>query len=82
VNASPRKSFRRILALSLLLCLMAPMSGCKGGVRGIIAKFRHRKAKSRENTTDYAGNVQQIVSSPRLTIIRLSNYSDYKPHVE
>jgi len=58
------------------------MSGCKGGVRGLIAKFRHRKAKSRENTTDYADNVQQIVSSPKLAILKWSNYSDYQPQVE
>jgi murein L,D-transpeptidase YcbB/YkuD len=58
------------------------MSGCKGGVKGLMARFHHRKAKSPPNTTDYAGNVEVLVSSPTLTLLRWPNYVDDQAAVQ
>jgi murein L,D-transpeptidase YcbB/YkuD len=64
------------------------MSGCKGGVKGLmvrfhhLARFHHRKAKSPPNTTDYAGNVEVLVSSPTLTLLRWPNYVDDQAAVQ
>ncbi len=44
--------------------------------------FHHRKAKSKPNTTDYADNVEQVVNSPQLAIMKWSNYSDYQEEVK
>ncbi len=70
------------LALSLLAFLLLPMTGCKGGWHAFLAKFHHRKSKSKENTTDYADTVAQVVSSPKLAILKWSNFSDYQPQVQ
>ncbi len=70
------------LSLSVLALALVPMAGCRGGVKALIAKFHHRKSKSKPNTTDYADNVAQVVSSPRLALLKWSDYSDYQPQVK
>jgi murein L,D-transpeptidase YcbB/YkuD len=78
-----RKPAVRIgLSLSVLALALVPMAGCRGGVKALIAKFHHRKSKSKPNTTDYADNVAQVVSSPRLALLKWSDYSDYQPQVQ
>jgi len=70
------------LSLSVLALALVPMAGCRGGVKALIAKFHHRKSKSKPNTTDYADNVAQVVSSPRLALLKWSDYSDYQAQVQ
>jgi murein L,D-transpeptidase YcbB/YkuD len=77
-----KKIVRSGLALSLLALALVPTTGCKGGMKAFLAKFHHRKAKSPENTTDYADTVARITNSPRLAIMKWSNYSDYQPQVQ
>jgi murein L,D-transpeptidase YcbB/YkuD len=42
---------------------------------------RHRKTISAPNTTDYADNIQELVSEKTLSILRWPNYSDYQQAV-
>jgi L,D-transpeptidase YcbB len=64
------------LAVVVITCALLPMSGCKGGMKAFLAKFHHRKAKSKPNTTDYAGNVDRLANSPTLAMLRWPNYKD------
>jgi murein L,D-transpeptidase YcbB/YkuD len=82
VTTVSRNIVRGGVTLSLLALMLVPTTGCKGGVRALMAKFHHRKAKSKENTTDYAGTVHQVVSSPQLAIMRWANFSDYQAQVQ
>ncbi len=77
-----KNAVRASLVLSLLAVMIVPMTGCKGGWRAFKSKFHHRKAKSKSNTTDYADNVEQVVSSPKLTILKWSDYSNVQPQVQ
>ena len=77
-----KTAVRTGLTLSLLSLMLLPMTGCRGGWHALVAKFHHRKAKSKPNTTDYADNVAQVVSSPQLAILKWANYSDYQPQVQ
>ena len=77
-----KTALRTGLALSLLTLMLLPMTGCRGGWHAFLAKFHHRKAKSKPNTTDYADYVAQVVSSPQLAILKWANYSDYQPQVQ
>jgi len=77
-----KNAVRASLILSLLALMIMPMTGCKGGWRALKSKFHHRKAKSKSNTTDYADNVEQVVSSPKLTILKWSDYSNVQPQVQ
>ena len=67
---------------AVLLGMLLPMSGCKGGWKAVVAKFHHRKAKSKPNTTDYADIVDQVVNSPQLTILKWADYSNFQPQVQ
>ena len=58
---------RTSLAAAVCGCALLGMSGCKG---------HPRKATSPPNTTDYAGNVEQLVGSPTLPGLRWPNYAD------
>ena len=42
---------------------------------------RHRKTISQPNTTDYADNIQVVIQSKTLPILRWPDYSDYQPLV-
>jgi murein L,D-transpeptidase YcbB/YkuD len=77
-----RSTVLRATPALLLFALLLPISGCKGGVKGLIARFHHRKAKSPENSTDYAAQIQEVVTSPRLAILRWPDYSQVQPAVQ
>jgi murein L,D-transpeptidase YcbB/YkuD len=57
------------------------MTGCKS-VKNLFARFHHRKAKSRPNTTDYAARLQQVVGSPQLAMLKWTNYADDQQAVQ
>ena len=77
-----KNAVRISLVLSLLALMILPMTGCRGGWKALRAKFHHRKAKSKPNTTDYADNVAQVVSTPHLSILRWTNYTNLQPQVQ
>jgi len=76
-----RRTICSLLAL-LLLASLLPLSGCRGGVKALWAKFHHRRAKSKENTTDYADTLASLASGKKLAILRWANYSDFQPQVQ
>jgi murein L,D-transpeptidase YcbB/YkuD len=65
-----------ILAVVVVSCALLSTSGCRGGIKGFMAHFHHRKAKSKPNTTDYAGTVDRLVGSPTLAMLRWPNFAD------
>ena len=69
-NARHRHYSRAIVALAIFSTLVAT-DGCR----------KHRKTISAPNTTDYADNIQAVVQSKTLSILRWPNYSDYQPAV-
>jgi L,D-transpeptidase YcbB len=75
-----RRTICSLLAL-LLLSSLVLLGGCRGGVKALWAKFHHRRAKSKENTTDYADTISDIVDSGKLSILRWPNYSEFQPQV-
>jgi L,D-transpeptidase YcbB len=64
------------LAAVVITCALLPMSGCKGGMKAFMAKFHHRKAKSKPNTTDYAGALDKLANSSTLAMLRWPNFGD------
>jgi murein L,D-transpeptidase YcbB/YkuD len=62
--------------------MLLPTTGCKSTKRLFTRVFHHRKAKSKPNTTDYADNVDQITSSPKLSILKWTNYGDDQASVQ
>src|SRR6185437_7029523 len=76
-----RRTICSFLAL-LLLASLLPLNGCRGGVKALWAKFHHRRAKSKENTTDYADTLASLASSNKLAILKWSNYSEFQPQVQ
>ena len=60
-----RRTICSLLAL-LLLASLLPLNGCRGGAKALWAKFHHRRAKSKENTTDYADTLAALANSNKL----------------
>ncbi len=78
-----RSSLLLSLPAALLgLAFLLPMTGCRGGVRALMAKFHTRRSKSKPNTTDYADNVQQAVSTAKLDVLKNPDFSQYQPQVQ
>lgn len=74
-----RKSALPFLLAALLLSGIAlSTQGCRGGIKSLVAKFRHRKSKSRSNTSDYASNIEQAVNTPHLDVLRWANFSEFQ----
>jgi murein L,D-transpeptidase YcbB/YkuD len=71
-----------LLAVLALTFVLASTEGCRATRRHFYNWFHHRRAKSKPNTTDYADNVEDVVSSPQLAIMHWSNYSDYQAEVQ
>lgn len=78
----PQAVLPALLALLAITMVAGSTEGCKAGRRAMYNMFHHRKAKSKPNTTDYADNVEQVVNSPQLAIMKWSNYSDYQDEVK
>ncbi|MEO7028177.1 MAG: L,D-transpeptidase family protein [Acidobacteriaceae bacterium] len=57
---------RTLVVPAIALCLICCISGCR----------KHR------GSTDLATNVQHVVNSPQLAILKWSNYSDFQPQVK
>ncbi len=75
-------SVRLLSVLVVSLTVVLPLTGCRGGVRALMAKFHHRKSASKPNTTDYADNVQQAVSQPKLDVLKHPDFSQYQQQVQ
>ena len=71
-----------LVASFVLSLVLLPTEGCKATRRTFYNLTHHRKAKSRQNTTDYADNVEEVVNAPQLAIMKWSNFSDYQPLVQ
>jgi murein L,D-transpeptidase YcbB/YkuD len=71
----------RLLSLTFVVVLLLPMTGCKS-VKRLMARFHHRKATSKPNTTDYAETLQQVVAKPQLAMLKWPNYVDDQPAVQ
>jgi murein L,D-transpeptidase YcbB/YkuD len=76
-----RRWIYSVLSLFLLASLLS-FSGCRGGVKALWAKFHHRRAKSKENTTDYASTLSDLVDSGKLSTLRWPNYPEFQPQVD
>ena len=76
-----RRTICSFLAI-LLLASLLPLTGCRGGMKALWAKFHHRRAKSKENTTDYADTLSSMAESGKLDILRWPNYSEFQPQME
>src|ERR1700722_17430699 len=63
-------SIQRLGCVCVLAALVFAV-GCK----------KHRKTTSVENTTDYAANLQALVSTKKLPSLRWPNFSDYQSYV-
>ena len=66
-----KKVSLRTVGATCVLALLLLAGGCK----------KHRKTKSAENTTDYAGNLQALVATKKLPSLRWPDFSDYQPSV-
>ena len=71
-----------LLACTLITFVAASTEGCKATRRTFYNMFHHRKAKSKANTTDFADNVEQVVSSPKLAIMKWSDFSEEQSTVQ
>src|SRR6202789_2202489 len=75
-------ALRSTLAVVVCGCVLIGMSGCKGGIKGLLARRHPRKATSPSNTTDYAGNVERLAGSSSLSSMRWPNYADDQAMVQ
>jgi murein L,D-transpeptidase YcbB/YkuD len=73
---------RSTLAVVVVSCALLPMSGCKGGIKGLVARLHHRKAKSKPNTTDFAGDLEKLAATPTLAELRWPNFADDQANVQ
>jgi murein L,D-transpeptidase YcbB/YkuD len=76
-----RRTICSLFAL-LLLASLLPLNGCRGGIKALWAKFHHRRAKSKENTTDYADTLASLTGEGKLPILHWPNYSEFQPQVD
>jgi murein L,D-transpeptidase YcbB/YkuD len=82
VKTVAKKYLRACLALFLLTLVLLPATGCKRAVRKLMAKIHHRKSISKENTTDYAADLDDVVGTPQLTILHWPDYTQLQPQVQ
>ncbi len=66
---------RSLPALALCACVLAGVTGCKGGVKGFTAHLHPRRATSPPNTTDYAGDLERLLDKPALARLRWPDYA-------
>ena len=76
-----RSAAVRVFSLLFVVTLLLPMTGCKS-VKRLMARFHHRKATSKPNTTDYADTLDKLVATPQLAMLKWPNYADDQPAVQ
>ncbi len=59
---------------------MLPVAGCKN--HSFSSLLHHRKAKSKPNSTEDSSNLQQIVGSPQIAMLKQSNFAPDQPVVQ
>lgn len=74
--------FSRSLSLALLASCTFTAVGCHGKLSSILTHFRHRVSKSKPNTDQFADNLQQVISTPRMPELKWSDFSDYQTEVQ
>ena len=82
---APGLSSRAVSAGLLTTLALFPLSGCKGGkpnLSSLTRYFHHRKSASKPNSTDYASNLQGIVGSPQLPILKWADFTQIQPQVQ
>ncbi|HSU19048.1 MAG TPA: peptidoglycan-binding protein, partial [Acidobacteriaceae bacterium] len=77
-----QRTLRSTLAVCLLGCFLLPLGGCRGGIKSLWAKFHHRRSKSKPNTTDYADNIESLVTSGRVPIMRWVSFAPMQEQVQ
>lgn len=77
-----QRTLRSTLAVCLLGCFLLPLGGCRGGIKSLWAKFHHRRSKSKPNTTDYADNIESLVTSGRVPIMRWVSFGPMQEQVQ
>lgn len=80
---SPRRS-RSPRTLSVVLAALCTVSaiGCHGKLSTTLAHFRHRVSKSKPNTDQFADNIQQVISKPKMAELKWSDFSDFQTEVQ
>ncbi len=71
-----------LLSAVLVTTILLPTEGCKSGRRTVYSWFHKRKSTSKANSAEFADNVEKVVQSPQLAIMKWSNYSAYQPLVQ
>ncbi len=66
---------RSLPALALCACVLAGITGCRGGVKAFTARLHPRRATSPPNTTDYAEDLERLLDQPTLPQLRWPNYA-------
>ncbi len=73
---------RFVTAALLSGCLLLPLAGCKNHKLSFSSLFHHRKSKSKPNTTEYSDNLQQVVGTPRIAMLKWSSFKEDQPAVQ
>lgn len=73
---------RRTLTTLLLTASLSTLGGCHGRTSSLLTHFRHRVSKSKPNTAAYADNIQQVISTPKMPLLRWQDFSDYQNEVQ
>lgn len=66
-------------------CIFLPLSGCKGralNISSLTHMFHHRKSASKENSTDYAANMQNIAGQPQIASLKWPDITDIQPQLQ
>ena len=75
----------RYAAIGLLAALaVTPLAGCKGkaSLHSLTRLFHHRRAASKDNSADFAANLQNIAGQRQLPSLRWPDISEIQPHVQ
>ena len=80
---TPSPALRRALIGGVVAaCALLPLSGCKGHKLNLSHLFHHRRSTSKDNSADYADNLQAIVSKPQFSILKWADYTPYQAQVQ
>lgn len=65
--------------MAVVTCALLPMAGCKNGIRDLMARLQHRPSKLRSAAP--ANNVEKLIATPKLTMLRWPNFADDQANV-